>query len=280
MNKNSKRLIQNTSQLLTKAYLKRLLNSFCCPVDYTRTTEIPCLLDVSDILYRKNEPLQILDIGSPQVLSLSLATFSNKWNITYINPFQPELDDLEERKTILRIKNILIKYGDITDAGYCGQLGQYDYIFSCSVFEHIYPEYGGDVIASKNVSILLKYNGIFAFSVPFYKDGFHEYKYEQVYSIKSLPNDKLFFQRFYYETKLEDQIIKPSGLVVHNKIYVGERYYYPQNIHKRFAFLVGGKNKSLLFGRFYFLLSKLFMTIDQNPNNLSKPYLAIISLRK
>ena len=130
--------------------IKKSIKEFLYPIGYTRTKEIPYLLELSDIYQKKNELLRILDIGSPQQLSLILASISEKWDVLYINPYDVELEDMDERKKILNLKNITTKCADITDTNIDYLSEPFDYIFSCSVFEHIYPEDKGEKIAAEN----------------------------------------------------------------------------------------------------------------------------------
>jgi hypothetical protein len=90
----------------------------------------------------------------------------------------------------------------------------------------------------------------------------------------------IFFQRFYDEERLYNQIIKPSGLYVQSKMFLGENFYYPNNINKRFAQLMSSKISSVLFGKLFYLLSKVFMIYSENHAELQKPYIVVASLRK
>jgi SAM-dependent methyltransferase len=247
MNFKSYNILITAANKLAKNYAKKFISTVLIPIDYTRTKEIPAILDVSGIDIKKNKKLRILDIGSPQIFCL---------------------------------KNLDVRYADITDLFTISNIGQFDYIFSCSVFEHIHPENGGDIIASKNVTQLLKPGGIFSFSVPYYKRAFNEYQNGDVYAIKSMDNEKTFFQRFYDEESLNRQIIEPTGLTVLEKKYIGERYYFKNNIHKRMAFLVGMGKRALLFGRFFKNISDFFMEESSDFKLLKKPYVAIFSLKK
>ena len=280
MNFKSYNILITAANKLAKNYAKKFISTALVPIDYTRTKEIPAILDVSGIDIKKNKKLRILDIGSPQILSLSLCLCSELWDVVYINPFEMELEDLHLKSSVLCLKNLDVRYADITDLFTISNIGQFDYIFSCSVFEHIYPENGGDIIASKNVTQLLKPGGIFSFSVPYYKRAFNEYKNGDVYAIKSMANEKTFFQRFYDEESLNRQIIEPTGLTVLEKKYIGERYYFKNNIHKRMAFLVGMGKRALLLGRFFKNISDFFMEESSDFKLLKKPYLAIFSLKK
>lgn len=265
---------------LAKNYLNKFIYSFLMPIDYTRTKEIPAILDLSGILERKTERLRILDIGSPQILSLSLGLYSDLWEITYVNSFEEELEDLRQKSSVLGLKKLQIINADITLLDTVSQMGTFDYIFSCSVFEHIHPENGGDVIASKNVPQLLKPTGAFVFSVPYYKERFNEYMEGDVYTIKGDPKKKTFFQRFYDEGSLHNQIVTPTALRVTGKTYIGEKFYSENNIKKRMAFLVGIGKRAFILGRFFNKISDIFMEESQDYKKLKKPYLAIYSLVK
>ncbi len=280
MSFKSYNLLITIANKLAKNYAKKFISTALVPIDYTRTKEIPAVLDVSGISDIKNKKLRILDIGSPQILSLSLCFCSELWDIVYINPFEMELENLYLKSSVLGVENLDIRYGDITNLLTISNIGQFDYIFSCSVFEHIHPENGGDIIASKNVAQLLKPGGIFSISVPYYKKAFNEYMPGDVYGIKASAGKKTFFQRFYDEESLSHQIIQPTGLTVLEKKYIGEKYYFENNIHKRMAFLVGVGKRRLLLGRFFKNISDFFMEESSDFTSLKKPYLAILALKK
>lgn len=280
MSKRSFHILISTANRLAINYFHKLLHSVFIPLDYTRTKEIPALIDVSGILERTSERLKILDIGSPQILSLSLGLNSDAWEITYVNPFEMELEDLRQKASALGLGKLNIVNGDITEIESLAGLGTFDFIFSCSVFEHIHPENGGDITASKNIPQLLKPNGAFVFSVPFYKEKFNEYKDGDVYAVKGEPSGKTFFQRFYDEESLHKQIVAPTGLRIAGKTYIGERHYSERDIKKRMAFLIGYGRVSFLLGRFFNRISDVFMEEAHDFKKLKKPYLAIYSLVK
>ncbi|MEJ2615781.1 MAG: hypothetical protein P8Z35_12545, partial [Ignavibacteriaceae bacterium] len=231
-----KKIKETSKRLSRKGFLKSDFRRFFRPIDYTRTAELPAVLNLSKILTDKREGLKILDISSPQILSASIAEVSQSWDLTYANPFQAELDDMLRISNLLSLKNINLKKIDITFNDDLKRLrNDFDYIFSSSVFEHIHPEEGGDVIAAKNAGSLLKQDGVFVISVPFYFRGFNEYKFGDVYSVKGNKDERIFFQRFYDEEKLNNQLIIPSNLALESILYIGERFYFPNNIRKRFA---------------------------------------------
>ena len=140
MSLKSYQVLITAANKLAKNYAKKFISTALKPVDYTRTKEIPAIFNVSGILARKNEKLRILDIGSPQVLSLALGLHSNLWDIIYFNPFEMELEDLRLKSLVLHLSNLKIIRGDVTNLATISMIGESDYIFSCSVFEHIHPE--------------------------------------------------------------------------------------------------------------------------------------------
>lgn len=77
-----------------------------------------------------------------------------------------------------------------------------------------------------------------------------------------------------------NQIIQPTDLIVLEEKYIGEKYYFENNIHKRMAFLVGVGKRRLLFGRFFKNISDFFMEESMSSTSLKKPYLAILALKK
>ncbi|MBN2106045.1 MAG: class I SAM-dependent methyltransferase [Deltaproteobacteria bacterium] len=280
MKSNSFNLLIAVANKLAKNYFCKFFNALLIPVDYTRTKEIPAILDLSGILKRKDEKLKILDIGSPQLLSLSLGSYSDLWEITYLNSHEPELKDLRQKSSALGLRRLKSINADITSADNVSQLGTFDYVFSCSVFEHIHPEDGGDALASEMVPRLLKPSGLFLFSVPYYKKKFNEYLEGDIYAIEGKPQIKTFFQRFYDEESLYAQIITPTGLRIAEKTYIGERYYSVNNIKKRMAFLVGFGKRAYIMGRFFHMISDVFMEESNDYKKLKKPYLAICALIK
>ena len=88
----------------------------------------------------------------------------------------------------------------------------------------------------------------------------------------------IFFQRFYDEDLLKNQIIIPSKLKLVKQLYAGERFFFPSDIHKRLGSLIQGKFIGLLFGKIFFVLSGLFMELKRDHRKLKKPYIAIITL--
>lgn len=265
------------SSRLSAKLFKKWIRALLVPVDYTRTVEIPALLNSSSVL-DEQRPLRILDIGSPQILSLSLASFSTEWEITYVNAFQQEIDDLLFKSHALNLKNISVINHDVTRPLPVSE--KYDYIFSCSVFEHIIPEENGDSLAASLIGNYLTEGGVFAISIPFYKSAFNEYVNCDVYGRPNPDADKIFFQRFYDESSLAKRIIDVTGLKLGDVFFVGERFWFPGNPHKRLAIALGSSILGVLLGRLNRLIGRFFLEKSNDWRTLRKPYLAIATMQK
>lgn len=269
--------IFSLSSRLSAKLFKKWLRTVLVPVDYTRTVEIPALLNSSSVL-DEQRPLRILDIGSPQILSLTLASISKEWEITYINAFQQEIDDLLFKSHALNLKNISVINHDVTCPLPISE--KYDYIFSCSVFEHIIPEENGDSLAASLIGNYLAEDGVFAISIPFYKYAFNEYVNCDVYGRPNPEADKIFFQRFYDESSLTKRLIDVTGLKLRDMSFVGERFWFPGNPHKRLAIALGASLLGVLSGRLNRLLGRIFLEKSDDWRTLRKPYLAIVTMQK
>jgi len=261
-------------------YLSRGIRNILAPVDYTRIREIPLLVALSGVLAKRTQRLRILDAGSPQILSMYLASASPSWEIVYINRFEPELDRLEEQRRVLGLRNVTAASCDLTDRSTVQKLGRFDYVFSCSVFEHIHPEADGDSLASANLRSVMAAGATCTISVPFSTSPFNEYRVADVYGNRGSDAEKVFFQRFYDERTLRSRIIEPTGFSVIAQSYLGERFYFPGNIHRRLGpALVTGRVKPLLLGPTVGVLSRVFMEEASDWRQLGKPYIAVVAMR-
>ena len=269
-----------SSDMLGTAFLKRAIQTLLCPLNYVRTREIPVLLDLI-AHYMPVSEANVLDIASPQMLSTHLARVNPLWKICYMNSFDREIADMDLKKALLSLPNLVSCSLDIRQPnGF--EPENFDMIVSCSVFEHIVDLDGqwGDAFAAKNVAHWLKPGGMFVLSVPFYTQAFDEYQTQPLYNDKAQKDDLFFFQRFYDPQTLYARIIEPSGLNVERITYTGERWYHEQNIRKRTAQLFDSWPVNLILGRFFPLLSNLFLVQADNHTLLKKPYLAYVVLKK
>jgi 2-polyprenyl-3-methyl-5-hydroxy-6-metoxy-1,4-benzoquinol methylase len=260
---------------------KANLRQWLCPLDYLRTREIPILLE----LFSKHHgtPLRkILDVGSPQLLTCHLARSMPDAEVTYVNLFQPEVDDLRRRQAALGLPHLNAIQADVRQATLWSE-GTFDAIVSCSVLEHIHDVAGcaGDQLAIQNLADWLRPGGLLAFSVPFSREGFDDYAENPVYAAEgAAANGRYFFQRFYDATSLATRLIKPSGLEVLDQVYLGEERYRPQDKHQRLAARLSGRWLPLILGPFFPWIARQVMHRAPEWQSLRKPYVAFFLLRK
>jgi SAM-dependent methyltransferase len=260
---------------------KATLRQWLCPLDYLRTREIPILLE----LFSKHHgtPLRkILDVGSPQLLACHLARGIPDAEVTYVNLFQPEVDDLRRRQAALDLPHLYAKQADVRQVALWPE-GTFDAIVSCSVLEHIHDIEGkdGDALAVQNLAGWLRRGGILGFSVPFSREGFDEYIEAPVYATEKRAADgRCFFQRFYDADSIEKRLIRPSGLEIVARVYLGEEFYRPGNKHERLAARLSGRWMPLLLGWCFPWIARLVMRRTPEWQALRKPYVAFYLLRK
>jgi len=243
-------------------------------IDFTRSVEIAEAIEISGITKERKAIIEVLDISSPQILSCFLST-QDRVSIEYASILESELLQMESLAMSLG-KRVKLTKGD---ARYYDYGKKYDYIFSISVLEHIYPEDRGEVLLTSRISEFLSSGGKFIFSVPFYHKRFSEYKKMDVYE-RSSGGEKIFFQRFYDEDLLYENIIKPSALDVLSKSYIGERFYF-NNIADRIGHLFASKSLLKILNAWSFgIFPKIFLYKIDNYRGIKKPYLAIYCLGK
>lgn len=257
------------------------LRQWLCPLDYLRTREIPILLEL--VSKQHGAPLKkILDAGSPQLLACHLARSLPDAEVTYVNLFPPEVDGLRMRQAALDLANLCAQQADVRQADLWPE-GTFDAIVSCSVLEHIHDIEGsdGDALAVQNLAGWLRPGGILGFSVPFSREGFDEYVEAPVYAAEGRAADgRCFFQRFYDAVSIEKRLIRPSGLEIVAKVYLGEEFYRPGNKHERLAARLGGRWVPLLLGWCFPWIARLVMRRASEWQDLRKPYVAFYVLRK
>ena len=250
------------------------------PLDFLRVRELPLLLE----LWSRACPpaaVDLLDVASPQLLACHLARSRPASKVTYMNPFAPELADLEKRRMALRLDNLDTHCRDARDRDAL-PAESIDAAISASVFEHIADneEGPGDSAAIRNVAGWLRPGGVLGLSVPFARIGFEETKKGPSYGASGSPGRPVFFQRFYDETSLRARLLEPSGMAVETVAFLGEVHHHPDNIHRRVASRFSGRWAPLLLGWSFQVLTRHFYRRSTDWSSLRKPYIAFVILRK
>ena len=270
------RLAGKVAAQLMKESLLRVL----CPLEYARTSEIPLL---TEMIFRNAvvAPARMLDMGSPQVLSGCLSRMYPDSELIYMNKFMDEIEESRVFKRTLKLNRLSHLQADARNPSAFPK-ESFDWIVSCSVLEHIEDIDGacGDAAAVANVWSWLKPGGCFAFSVPFSTSAFDEYTDTPSYGGTSSAAGRCFFQRFYDENTLRERILASSRFQVVETAYIGERYFVRRPIQERTARLFSRPAFRWLLGRWFPLLSKVFLIRAPTWQELKKPYLAFGVLRK
>lgn len=250
------------------------------PVDYTRTREIPLLLELWEAALAPGVRA-VLDLASPQLLACHLARTHPDWEVTYANPFAPERADLERRRDSLGLTSLSTAAVDARVADAFAP-GSFDAAVSCSVLEHIgdREEEQGDAAAMRNLARWLRPRGVLGVTVPFARRGFDEFTDAPAYGGPRRTTGRCFFQRFYDESSLASRIIRPSGLQLVRIVYLGERFYHPDNPHRRLGPVLANRWTSHGFGWTFPRLSRIFLQRADDWRRLRKPYVACLLFRQ
>lgn len=253
----------------------RLLNSLT-PIDYVRYREFEFIF--SQLRDAAASPRQILDISSPKLLPLTLAAQFPASCVHSVDVVESEVEFVRRSAQSLNLTNVIPEHGDATRLKYADQ--QFDVITSVSVFEHIAPEFGGEIPAAAEVGRILAPGGVALLTVPFARDYFAEYKTGTVYERTSATGEPIFFQRFYDRQTLMRNIVEASGLRLAALAFVEERFY-SRDPQRRTAHIFNSSPlQNRVFGPWFPLLSRIFLSRPKPLDLCKKPYIACIVLCK
>lgn len=247
------------------------LRQFRVPVSYWRWVEFPLVCGWGG--FRRDQ--RVLDIGSPKLLALYLATeVGARVVATDLDPyFLADYTRLGEAAGLAR-ERFLPALEDGRRLSFRDE--SFDRVYSISVVEHIAAE--GDMRCMEEIGRVLAPGGLALLTVPFAprsRDVRRPADY--VYWNRSLPPDErgeVFFERRYSEEDLRRRLVEPSGLAVQKLQFVGERVALPseRDIWETIPWILGPLHP---------VLSAL---LHEGPSDswraLRHPALAVLALRK
>ncbi|MEQ1860249.1 MAG: class I SAM-dependent methyltransferase [Chthoniobacteraceae bacterium] len=246
------------------------------PIDYVRYREFEFTFDAIN-RFSKWQSLA-LDVSSPQLVPLTLGHVAGDRTIHATNILQEEVDSTASAARELGISGIVSEIQDVRALPY--KDGMFDLVTSVSVVEHIAPEDRGEVPAIKEMARVLKPGGIAVLTVPYAHKRFSEFRAGTVYEREATGTDETFFQRFYDHDQVMDNIVNPSGLELLELSFIGERFF-SRNPHKRMAHFINSTMlQNAIFGPWFPLISRIFLTGARPVVQCVKPYIACIVLRK
>lgn len=252
-------------------YLKRL-----SPIDYVRWRELSFVFDSID-KYSKS-PRKILDISSPKLLPLTIAKSFQHAIIHSVDIVEAEINFIEKAKGYLNLENITTSIEDGRKLSYPDNY--FDLVTSVSVFEHIAPEVGGEIPAARELNRVLAPGGLALITVPFAKKYFAEYIKGSVYERTAGDDELIFFQRFYDEPTLIKNIIEPSTLQLVDLKYIEERFFLKDPKKRLTHYISSSRYNMLLFGIFYPIISRIFLSKPKELHYCKKPYIACMVMKK
>lgn len=151
----------------------------------------------------------ILDVGSPKLFSMLLATHLRA-TVVGTDIFPPAITEAEAFRGGLTPEvsaRLVLGVADIREALPANLLppdGKFAAAFSMSVIEHIEPNPGGDDIALQRIAQVVRQDGHVIVSVPVAPEARSEYLQSEVYGRKPTDGERgAFFQRLYDREALE-----------------------------------------------------------------------------
>jgi ubiquinone/menaquinone biosynthesis C-methylase UbiE len=260
---------------IIRGKIRRRLYLLVRPIDLWRVFEFPIVLEY--LVPQHGE--QILDVSSPKLFSLYTATKSHSKVYAMDIYDDGGLTISEFYKSMTGINNLFLLIGDVRKLPFDDQT--FDKVFSISVLEHIFPEYGGDAIALKEIARVLKPSGVVIVTLPFTKQSYSEYKNEDVYERKQkLEGGKIFYQRRYDNDSFKRLLADVNEFEVEQQEFICERLFYLQGKELCNIISEGNKIKRLLLAPLYPLFAFIFIKRSSIPISSSEFFGACLKLRK
>lgn len=255
--------------LLRSGRVKDALRYFGRPVNYWRGTEYRFVWDSAGF----QRDTDVLDIGSPKLLSLYLAervgarVIATDIDSYFINNHL----FLRDRRHIPSDR-LEVGVEDGRRLSYPDQ--SFDIVYAISVVEHIPGD--GDQDCLREMARVLRPGGRALITVPFAKQARDEYLndfYWKSASVKTA-DERVFYQRRYDEHTIWHRLVEPSGLIPHKIVYIGERPVMPEGREV-------SENLPIITGPFQLAMAyALHVGPVSDWTKLKRPLCAMIALEK
>jgi SAM-dependent methyltransferase len=166
--------------------------------------------------------LDCLDISSPRLFSLWLASNRPSVRIHMINPDHADLEATQQIIGHMGIPRILIE--NVAIEGLPAQQSKFDLVYSISVVEHISGEYD-DAYAVQRMWNVLKPGGSLILTFPVDRSFRNEYRNSKYYGMQgeTRKGGGYFFQRFYDMPAIRERLLAPIGHPRFVSRFFGER---------------------------------------------------------
>lgn len=184
------------------------------PMNYMRCAELPA----AAAWLALTPGMSVLDVSSPQWLTLALAARHPDVQFTYINIIDRELDPFREIAFACELRNLNYLKADVRALDM--PKAHFDAVLSVSVIEHVYPEQGGDAQALAEMKRVLKPHGHMIITVPFKRQASVVYASGEVYERGAA--ERNFYAREYDAANF-GALLQRAGLRAEDRCYVCER---------------------------------------------------------
>lgn len=163
-----------------------------------------------------------LDVSSPRLLSLFVASTRPSAFVEILNPDQEDAETTRAITDRLRFTNVAISSDGVEVL--LGRSRRYDCIWSISVVEHIAGD-NGDTEAMRLMYDVLRPGGRLIVTVPADRRFWHEFRDDDYYGTQRemTPLGKYFFQRLYDEATVRARLVEPLGREPTIVAWFGER---------------------------------------------------------
>ena len=218
--------------------LKRIIQ----PVNYWRVTIFKYVADYLLVDLGRRRKIKILDIGSPKLLSLFLATKLS--GEIYSTDLQDRAIFTEWKRHYEKMSNMADVIFEFANAKCLNYREKYfDVVYSLSTIHMITPEKDGDLTALCEIQKKIKHGGLLIVEVPFRNKYMVKYKNSDNFEEK-YEGTPLFKERQYDDCALEHRLSNNVSGNLIKKIYLYEKFPFdhiwnklPKFITTVFAFL-------------------------------------------
>jgi len=163
-----------------------------------------------------------LDVSSPRLFSVYMASKRPGLRIRMINPDQTDVALTDAIVSVLGLRNVRCESESVADLLKSPSV-TYDCIWSLSVVEHISGQYD-DSWAVQRMYEVLKPGGYLILTVPVDRCYWEEYRKQDYYGTQQAEADGVyFFQRHYDGAAIDRRLLDPIGQRAARKTWFGER---------------------------------------------------------
>lgn len=257
-------------------FLKEGIKRLLTPINISRCFELPNAFN--ELCCSDGQNYYILDLSSPKLLAFYIAKKTNSRVVATdiaereVVSWRTLWDIIDNNRTFISSEKLHLQVLDGRQTAFKDET--FDRIVSVSVLEHIDAD--GDTVTVKELSRILKKNGILVLTLPYSHEYYEEYKDYDIYGLYNPSSKKYFWSRYYNDHALLSRLIEPSGLELIRKQYVIENPISFCRLDEKLA------PYFYLFFPLFPLITKMSMRVTEHPrpDDYKKVNVVSITFRK